>query len=105
MNLQEFELATVSYCETVVAPQLTSSLDRFFLFFALGAAGGKLEAALQKIAPAAASIGLIDANGNIDLDLLAKAGYAAFERQPKITIWKLTFTREDFSDFIRHLRG
>ena len=105
MTLKDLELAITSYCETVIAPQLASPMDRWIMFFGLGVAGAKLEAAIQAIAPLAATAGLIDESGNINVDLLEKAGYAAFEKQPQITIWKLTFRREDFSDFMRHLHG
>lgn len=67
--------------------------------------GAKTEAIVNAFAPTAASIGIIDAAGNIDLDVLEKLGNAAFEKQPKVTLWKLTFSKEDFADFIQHLRG
>lgn len=105
MKLKDFELGVTSYCEKRVAPALPSSLDRWVLFAGLAVAGAKFEGFIQKIIPTAAAIGLIDGEGDVNLDLLEQVGYAAFEKQPKVEIWKLTFIREDFSDFLRHLRG
>ena len=105
MKLKDLELGIMSYCELRVAPALRSSLDRWLLYAGLAVWGAKLETAIQKVVPAAESIGFIDVDGNVDLDLLEQIGYAAFEKQPKVEIWKLSFIREDFSDFMRHLRG
>ena len=105
MNLKDLELGVVSYCEQKIAPVLPSTLDKWILYAGLAAGGLKMEKMIQSIAPAAAQAGIIDANGNIDLDFLEKVGTAAFQKQPKIQIWKLTFGQDDFADFIRHLRG
>lgn len=105
MNLKDLELGIVSYCETKIAPALTSTLDKWLLYAGLAAGGAKLETTIQSIAPSAAKIGIIDADGNVDLDWLEKVGNAAFQKQPKVQIWKLTFGQDDFADFIRHLRG
>ena len=105
MTLKDLELGIVSYCETKIAPVLPSTLDKWLLYAGLAVCGTKMEKTIQTIAPAAAQVGIIDADGNIDLDLLEKVGTAAFQKQPKVQIWKLTFGQEDFSDFIRHLRG
>ena len=105
MKLKDLELGIMSYSELRIAPALHSTLDKWLLYAGLAALGSKLESAVQAIAPAAEGAGLIDADGNIDLDWLEKIGLAAFEKQPKVQIWKITFIREDFSDFMRHLRG
>ena len=101
MNLKDLELGIVSYCESMVAPHIRSTLDKWIFFAGLGVLGTKLESEIQKIAP---EIGLVDGDGNINIDLLEKIGLSAFEKQPKVEIWKLTFVKEDFSDFIRYLR-
>ena len=105
MTLKDLELGIVSYCELRVAPALRTSLDKWLLYLGLAAVGSKLEAVAQALAPVAEGAGLIDTDGNVDLDWLEKVGLAAFEKQPKVQIWKLTFIREDFSDLMRHLRG
>lgn len=105
MNIKDLELGIVSYCEQKVAPALTSTLDKWLLYAGLAAGGLKMEKMIQSIAPSAAQAGIIDTDGNIDLDFLEKVGTAAFQKQPKIQIWKLTFGQDDFAYFIRHLRG
>lgn len=105
MNLKDLELGIVSYCEQKVAPALPSTLDKWLLYAGLATCGLKMEKVIQSIAPAAAQAGIIDADGNIDLDFLEKVGTAAFQKQPKVQIWKLTFGQDDFAEFIRHLRG
>ena len=105
MNIKDFELGIVSYCEQKVAPALPSTLDKWLLYAGLAVCGTKLEKMIQSIAPAAAQAGIIDTDGNINIDLLEKIGTVAFQKQPKVQIWKLMFGQEDFSDFILHLRG
>ena len=104
MNLKDLELGIVSYCEQKVAPVLPSTVDKWLMYAGLAVCGTKMEKMIQSIAPAAAQIGFIDADGNIDLDLLEKVGTAAFQKQPKVQLWKLTFGQDDFADFIRHIR-
>lgn len=105
MKLKEFEMGVASYCEKYVAPQLPSAGSRWLMYFGLGVAGLRSEAAFQAIAPTLASVGIIDAEGNINLELLEKAGLEAFEKQPRVDILGCTFFREDFCQFMKHLRG
>lgn len=105
MTLKDFEMGIASYCEKYVIPQLPGTGRKWLAFFGLGVAGLKAEVAFQAIAPALASIGVIDAEGNIDLDLLEKAGIEAFEKQPRVDILGCSFFRNDFVNFMRHLRG
>lgn len=105
MKLKDLELGIVSYCEQKVAPMLTSSLDRWLLFAGLAVYGTKLEKIFSSFASAAENAGLMDADGSIDLDLLERIGTEAFRKQDKIQLWKLTFTVEDFKDFLHHVRG
>ena len=105
MNIKDLELSIVSYCEQKVSPVLPSTLDKWLLYAGLAVCGTKMEKIIQSIAPAAAQAGIIDADGNIDIDLLEKIGTVAFHKQPKVQLWKLTFGQDDFADFIRHLRG
>ena len=105
MNIKDLELGIVSYCEQKVAPVLPSTMDKWLMYAGLAFFGTKMEKTIQSFAPSAIQLGIIDADGNIDLDLLEKVGSAAFQKQPKIKIWKLTFGQEDFAGFICHLRG
>ena len=105
MTLNDLEIGITSYCETVIAPQIQSTLDRFLFYGWTALIAPRLEKLIQPLIPVATNMGLIDAEGNIDLDALEKAGMTAFERQPEVTVWKFKFRREDFADFIRHLRG
>lgn len=104
MNIKDFEVGVASYCKDKVMPKLTSSWDRLVLGAFIGALGLRFETLIQNIYPAVVSAGIIDANGNIDLDMLEKIGNSGFEYQPTLEIWKLKFSGEDFKDFIAHLR-
>lgn len=104
MTLKDLELGITSYCEQRVAPMLQSTFDKWIFYAGLALMGAKMEAFAQSVAPAAAAVGVIDGDGNLDMDTLEKVGYAAFEKQPRVQIWKLTFIKEDFGDFMRYLR-
>lgn len=104
MTIKDLELGITSYCEQRIAPMLHSTLDKWALFFGLGILGTKMESLFQSVAPMASAAGIIDGDGNIDLGMIENVGYEAFQKQPKIQIWKLTFAKEDWGDFIRFLR-
>lgn len=104
MTLKDLELGITGYCEQRIAPMLRSSVDKWALYFGLGILATKMEALFQTVAPMASAAGIIDGDGNIDLGLLENVGYAAFEKQPRVQLWKLTFAKEDWGDFIRFIR-
>ena len=105
MKLKDFEMGVLSYCAKYVAPQLRTTGSKWLMYFGLGVAGLRSEVAFRQIAPTLAAVGVIDEEGNIDLDLLEKAGLEAFEKQPRVDILNCTFFRNDFVNFMRHLRG
>ena len=79
--------------------------DKWLFEAFLVSLGIKFEALIQTIAPFIVNVGIIGANGNIEIDLLEKVGNATFDQQPTLDLWKFTFAKEDFADFVRHLRG
>ena len=105
MKLKEFEEGIRSYCENRVIPALRTSFDKWILYVVLGIVKERPEFITQKITPILSCAGLVSEDGEVDLDLLEKVGKEAFEKQPRLDIWKITFKREDFSDFIRFLHG
>jgi len=105
MKLQEFEEGVRSYCENRVIPELKTTFDKWMLRAALAVAKERPAIIRQRIVPILAGVGLLGDDEDVDLDLLEKVGKEAFEKQPRLDIWKITFKREDFSDFIRFLHG
>ena len=105
MNIHEFEIKLVSYCKEKVAPKLKTDFDRFLMYGALGVLDAAVPSLMRKYGAAMQDFGVIDAEGKVNIDLLEKFGTSAFEGQPTLNIWKITFEREDFDKFIEHLRG
>ena len=89
-------------CELRLLPKITSSGDRWLFFLKIKA----LEIKLEKDTPTELR-GFIDADGNVDLDLLEEAGRAAFKAVPQASFCggAFTFREEDLSDFIRVVHG
>lgn len=67
--------------------------------------GIKAEKFIQLVAPTAIQLGILDADGNVDLDLIEKVGTIAFKKQPMVQKWIFTFKQDDFADFMCYLRG
>ena len=105
MNFKDFEVGFASYCKNKIMPKLPKTRDRWTLGAFLGALALRGEALLRNMPPMILNAGIIDVNGNIDIDLLEKVGGSGFDYQPTLDIWKLTFTREDFNELIAILRG
>jgi hypothetical protein len=105
MTIQSLEKGIMAFAETYVAPNFQDSMDRWMFYFGLGSKGLKLEAMLAGYAPIMQALGIMMDNGEISLDELESRGRAAFAKQPRIKIWKLTFTEADFAALMQHLRN
>ena len=104
MDIKNFEIATWAYIENFVKPNLTSDLDRWMMYFGLGFGTLAFQKKINQFLPLGKTIGIIDQNNNIDLEQLQKYGNFAFQKQPKLKIWKLTFGQKDFQDFVSCLK-
>lgn len=104
MNTKDFVQGLERYCELRIVPQIESSFGRIVFRSALNVVKLRMEELIKLIPPA---LGIVDENGNLDLELMEKAISAAFEKQPQFTLWggALTFRKEDLSDFIRVVHG
>ena len=105
MKLNDIEMGLLSFAETHIAPKLESDLDRL-LFYAGGAAKmAQLEAQINKNADSLIDMGLMEADGEFNLDAIEKYGEIAFAKVPKVSFWKVKgFNQKDFKNLINYLR-
>ena len=88
------------YCELRILPQIADSGNKWVFFLKLKV----FELGLERNIPEELSF-LVDENGDVDLELLQKAGEAAFEKQPEAKFGAFKFRKEDLCDFIRVVHG
>ena len=111
MQFKDFEQGAMCYCEKHVLPKLRASVPDWKswkdwgLYGILALIGLNFEAIVEQNKPMLLSFGVMDQSGNINIDLLEKAGIAAFEKQPDLSIFGCTFHRGDLDDLMKILRG
>ena len=105
MDLKNFEMGIVSFAENEILPNLHSSLDRWLMYAGLLAGGLQVEQKLTDLAPWLIGAGVMNGDGDINLDKLESIGAAAFGKQPDVKIWKFTFHEDDFRKFMAYLRS
>lgn len=98
-------MGIVSFAENEILPNLHSSLDRWLMYAGLMAGGLQMEQRLTDLAPWLIGAGVMNSDGEINLDKLESIGASAFAKQPDVKIWKLTFHEDDFKKFVAHLRS
>lgn len=105
MNLQEIEMGLMSFADQHIAPSLESDIDRL-LFYAGGAAKmAQLEAKVVKNGAELIEMGIMDADGEFDLNAIEKYFEIAFSKVPKVSFWKIKgFNQKDFKALVNHLR-
>lgn len=104
MDIKNFQIATWAYIQNFVKPNLTNDLDRWVMYFGLGFGTLAFQKKINEYMPFAKQVGILNQNNEIDLCQLQKYGKFAFQKQPKIKIWKLTFCQQDFDEFIGCLK-
>lgn len=97
----------VEYAEKDIMPKLEPT-QQFIAGMALGVAGGKADGILRALAqqPMIAALGVIQQNGEVDLDTLYAAASAQMDRQGSLPIeipiiGKMTFDRGDLDALYR----
>ena len=102
MNFKDLIPKIDRYCELRILPKITETGSKWLFLLKLKA----FELRLEKDAPPEFK-GFIDADGNVDLDLLEEAGRAAFKTVPQASFGggAFSFREEDLSDFIRVVHG
>lgn len=100
MTIKEIIPKIERYCELRILDKISDTGNRWLFIFRLKA----FELKLEKEVPEDLRF-LVDANGNVDLELLKVAGEAAFEKVPQAEFGPLKFRKEDLADFIRVVHG
>lgn len=101
VSLPQFQQAVNAHVAEAVIPHIANPTMQWFL------AGATATGALlnQRVLGAMQMAGLIDAEGNVDLDKLETFSKAAFASQPKVeTPFAVTFEQADADAFIARLR-
>ena len=119
MKIKDFALGLASFCESRVKPTFQKTHNKIMLDAFVSLLRRNAESATAAIVSSSAWFGLVDDEGNINLDLVEGVGNDVFEKNPIVEIplprppildrllepCVLKFQREDFAEFIRILRG
>lgn len=105
MTLQDFETGLVAFAETYMLPHLDNGFAKWLFYLGLGENGIRFDQYVKAQLPLLTTIGIVDADGGINLDDLEKNGKAAFKKQPRFKLWKFTLSEQDFDALMAHLRG
>lgn len=101
ITLQQFQQAVAAHMAEAVIPHIANHTMQWFL------AGATATGALlnQRVLGAMQMAGLIDTEGNVDVDKLETFSKAAFASQPKVeTPFAVTFEQADADAFLNRLR-
>lgn len=77
---------------------------RFLAFGALGAAKINPGAVIAQYEPALKMVGIMDDDGNVDLDAVKAALVSAFANVPTFDAFGFTFSEADAETLLRHLQ-
>lgn len=101
VSLPQFQQAVNAHVAEAVIPHIANPTMQWFLAGA-AATGALLN---QRVLGAMQMAGLIDAEGNVDVDKLETFSKAAFASQPKVeTPFAVTFEQADADAFLNRLR-
>ena len=105
MNLKELIEGLASYAKDVAAPQIPDTGQRAIFYWQARVAELQAECIAKEYGPRLRLIGLVDSEGVVNLDVLEQAGFDTFQAIPQATHKGYTFRREDFADFMNHIKG
>ena len=76
MTLTDFQLSLLSFCKDRLVKYIDSTLGRVAFLGLVGCLNFNFEAVLHKTMPHLTTLGLIDKDGNVNVDLLDKVGFS-----------------------------
>ena len=79
MNIKDFQLGCWSFVQKFMQPNLTSDLDKWLMYFGLGAGTIKFQKNLEQLIPMGQELGVVSRTGQIDIDNLQKYGKHPFQ--------------------------
>ena len=110
ITLQQAQMGLVKYIDTDIMPHL-SGLKKVGLGIYTGLAGNNIAAIVERYAhhPAVEVLGVIDKDGNIDLDALYQAAAPMFAEGQKVPIdipliGELTVDKTDLEKLYRYMK-
>lgn len=105
MKLSDIEVVLGFYIKDEVLPHIPNTLARFAVATGSALAIGKGELLLQKYMPLMNTLGIIDANGDVDIDALYKASKEGLEATGgKLQVSGLIFNNDDIEKLYRMLK-
>lgn len=100
MNIQELNKHIIEYTTTKIIPQIPDNLTKFMV----GAAIGLGAINITRFEPQAKALGIIDEQGNVNVELAKKAIAEGFKAAPDVTLFGLfKFKPADAEDFYKFI--
>lgn len=103
MKTQNLPIAILSYVESVLLPEIPSSLGRWTMYAGALLKVPDMTRMIEKYSPMLKEFGAISENGDIDFGKLRQIGISAFEKVPSIELADFEFKKDDFEKFITYL--
>jgi hypothetical protein len=105
MNISETPAAILAFFEKSIMPQIPSTGNRWLTYFGLMGYMPIVQQTIEKHKPMLTSCGVIDENGNVNLEKLEQFGNATFEKVPEALIGDFGVTKTEFTEFINFIKG
>jgi hypothetical protein len=105
MKIADFEVATVTFLKNHILPETKEGLERIGVSTAIALLGLKFDTMLQKYIPVAQQLGVVDAEGDVDINTLELAVKEGLKSQPKIPLFGFNMDESDVIKYFEHLRS
>ena len=100
MNIQELNKHIIEYTTAKIIPQIPDNLTKFMVGAALGIGAVNI----ARYEPQARALGIVDEQGNVNVELAKKAIAEGFKATPDVTLFGLfKFKPADAEDFYKFI--
>lgn len=105
MKLSEIQLAVQRYVEGEMIPVASTDFQKVLTYAGLTIFNSKLAQMETQFAPMAKKIGIIDENGDYDIDLLHEALSTGLEKVGLVNVAGVIFRKSDVDTFFNKYLG
>lgn len=105
MKIADLEIAIGKYIKSEVAPNIPNTLERFMIYTGSALVLGKGERLIEKHLPMLNKMDIINAEGDIDVELLYQAAKQGMRATGTVQIKSLIFNEGDLDKLYEFIKG